>query len=44
MKDFCARNDLPTFIGEFGVAPSKGAASRARWLEAVADAAVDQNQ
>jgi endoglucanase len=41
MKGFCTRNDIPAFIGEFGVATkNKEPASRARWLSAVANAAL----
>jgi endoglucanase len=42
MRGFCTRNDLPAFIGEFGVAASKDSASRIRWLEAVANAAISR--
>jgi len=42
MKDFCARNDIPAFIGELGVTEKKEAAARARWLTAVAKAAVSR--
>jgi endoglucanase len=39
MKDFCTRNDLPAFIGEFGVATkNKEPASRVRWMSAVVHA------
>ncbi len=39
MADFCARNDTPAFIGEFGVTPKKEAESRVLWLSAVGKAA-----
>jgi len=42
MKAFCARNDIPAFIGEFSVTPKKEAASRVRWMSAVANAAVSR--
>lgn len=40
MQGFCTRNDIPAFIGEFGVTEKKEAASRVRWLSAVANASV----
>jgi endoglucanase len=40
MKGFCTRNDIPAFIGEFGVVDTKESASRVRWLSAVANAAL----
>ena len=40
MKDFCTRNDVPAFIGEYGVVASKDPASRVRFLTAVANAAI----
>jgi endoglucanase len=39
MNGFCTRNDIPAFIGEFGVTNKKESASRVRWLSAVANAA-----
>jgi endoglucanase len=42
MREFCARNDLPAFIGEYGVEPKKEQASRVRWLTAVAKAALSR--
>ena len=39
MRDFCTRNDIPAFIGEFGVVDKKESASRVRWLSAVFAAA-----
>jgi len=35
MGDFAKRNDVPVFIGEFGVVAKKESASRVRWLSAV---------
>jgi endoglucanase len=40
MQEFCARNDLPAFIGEFGVTQKKETPSRVRWMSAVAKAAL----
>jgi endoglucanase len=40
MQEFCKRNDLPAFIGEFGVTDKKEAVSRVRWMTAVAQAAL----
>jgi endoglucanase len=40
MQEFCKRNDLPAFIGEFGVTDKKEMPSRARWMTAVAEAAL----
>jgi endoglucanase len=42
MQEFCKRNDLPAFIGEFGVTDKKEAPSRVRWMLAVADAALSR--
>jgi endoglucanase len=42
MKEFCARNDIPAFIGELGVADKKEPAQRARWMSAVASASVSR--
>ena len=43
MQGFCTRNDLPAFIGEFGVTTkNKEPASRLRWMSAVASAAVQR--
>ncbi len=39
MRDFCSKNDLPAFIGEFSVTEKKESASRIRWMSAVMDAA-----
>jgi endoglucanase len=35
MGDFSKKNDIPAFIGEFGVTEKKESASRVRWLSAV---------
>jgi len=35
MGEFCTRNDIPAFIGEFGVTDKKDPASRVRWMSAV---------
>lgn len=40
MQGFCTRNDIPAFIGEFGVSDKKEAASRVRWMSAVVNAAL----
>ncbi|MDP8998644.1 MAG: glycoside hydrolase family 5 protein [Myxococcota bacterium] len=41
MKGFCSSNDIPAFIGEFGVATkNKEPESRIRWMSAVAGAAL----
>ncbi len=42
MGDFCTRNDLPAFIGEFGVVSEKESKSRVRWLSAVNQAALSR--
>jgi endoglucanase len=42
MNDFCTRNNIPAFIGEFGVVSNKESASRVRWMSAVANAAVSR--
>jgi len=39
MNAFCAQHDLPAFIGEFSATDKKEAASRVRWMTAVAKAA-----
>jgi endoglucanase len=39
MQEFCTRNDIPAFIGEFGATDKKEAASRVRWMSAVIEAA-----
>ena len=41
MQEFCKRNDIPAFIGEFApTTERKDAASRVRWMSAVAEAAL----
>jgi len=42
MQGFCARNDLPAFVGEFGVTPKKETASRVHWMSAVIHAALSR--
>ncbi|HZU85083.1 MAG TPA: glycoside hydrolase family 5 protein [Polyangiaceae bacterium] len=43
MQGFCSRNDIPAFIGEFGVTTkNKDPASRVRWMSAVAHAALSR--
>ncbi|MFL6604933.1 MAG: glycoside hydrolase family 5 protein [Steroidobacteraceae bacterium] len=42
LQRFCVHNDLPAFIGEFGVASKKETASRVRWMSAVAKAALSR--
>ena len=42
MAGFCSRNDVPAFIGEFGVTEKKESASRVRWLSAVMNAALSR--
>jgi endoglucanase len=39
MQEFCRRNDIPAYIGEFAPTPKKELASRVRWMTAVAQAA-----
>jgi endoglucanase len=43
LQEFCKRNDLPAFIGEFGVTDKKETPSRVRWMTAVAEAALSRN-
>jgi len=38
MGAFCARNDIPAFVGEFNASEKKESASRLRWMTAVANA------
>ena len=42
MQEFCKRNDLPAFIGEFGVTGKKETPSRVRWMSAVVQAALSR--
>jgi hypothetical protein len=40
MGAFCTRNDIPAFIGEFGVTAKKEPDSRIRWMSAVFNASI----
>lgn len=40
MQEFCKRNDIPAFVGEFGVTDQKEMPSRVHWMTAVAKAAL----
>lgn len=42
MGRFCAKNDIPAFIGELGVVANKDSASRVRWMSAVHRAAISR--
>jgi endoglucanase len=42
MGEFCTRNDLPAFLGEYGVNEKKESASRIRWISAVTKAALSR--
>jgi endoglucanase len=42
MGEFTSRNDIPAFIGEFGVTEKKESASRVRWLSSVMNAAISR--
>jgi endoglucanase len=42
MQEFCKRNDIPAFIGEFGVTEKRNAAARARWMMAVIEASLSR--
>jgi len=42
MNEFCVRNDIPAFIGEFNATEKKESASRVRWLTGVANAATSR--
>jgi endoglucanase len=42
MKGFCTTNDIPAYIGEYGVSHKKEAASRARWISAVTNATISR--
>jgi endoglucanase len=42
MKGFCTKNDIPAFIGEFGVTKKKESASRVRWMSAVLNASISR--
>ena len=43
MQEFCKRNDIPVFLGEFAPTTKREAASRVRWMTAVAEAALSRN-
>jgi endoglucanase len=43
MGNFCTRNDVPAFVGEFGTVESKEDASRVKWMTAVMEAAASRN-
>jgi hypothetical protein len=42
MADFSKRNDIPVFVGEYGATDKKEAASRVRWMSAVAKASLER--
>jgi endoglucanase len=42
MKTFSASNNIPAFIGEFGVTNKKESPSRIRWMSAVMNAAISR--
>ncbi len=42
MGEFCTRNNIPAFIGEFGVTDKKDPASRVRWMSAVNQASTSR--
>ncbi len=42
MAQFCQRNDIPAFIGEFAPSHRRETASRVRWMTAVAQAALSR--
>jgi endoglucanase len=42
MAGFCARHDIPAFVGEFNVVSKREPASRVRWTSAVAHAAISR--
>jgi endoglucanase len=42
MQEYCTRNDIPAFIGEFAPTPKKEAASRVRWMVGVAQASLER--
>jgi endoglucanase len=43
MQEFCKRNDIPAFIGEFGVTEQRDSAARVRWMAAVIKASLSRN-
>jgi endoglucanase len=42
MQEFSTRNDIPVFVGEFGVTGAREKASRVRWMTAVAQASLSR--
>ena len=42
MQDFCKRNDIPAFVGEFGVVEKRDSAARVRWMKAVIEASLSR--
>ena len=42
MQEFCTRNDIPAFIGEFGVTDKRDEVSRVRWMMAVAQSSLSR--
>lgn len=42
MAEFCKRNDIPAFVGEYGVTDARETPSRVRWMTAVAQAALSR--
>ncbi|HEX6637240.1 MAG TPA: glycoside hydrolase family 5 protein [Steroidobacteraceae bacterium] len=42
LNDYCERNDIPAFIGEFGATDKKERPSRVRWMTAVAQASLSR--
>lgn len=42
MQDFSKRNDIPVFVGEFGVTDAKETPSRVRWMTAVAQGSLSR--
>jgi endoglucanase len=42
LQEFCARHDIPAFVGEFAPTPKKEKESRVRWMHAVAEAALSR--
>ena len=43
MNDFCLRNDIPAFLGEFSLCSNKEKESRVRWTTSVFEAALKRN-
>jgi len=42
MQEFSRRNDIPVFVGEFGVTEMRDSAARARWMKAVFEASLSR--